>query len=170
MVRLYSGVNRLTLSAVAALAGLALASPPAVASPYQPISTIASSQILAETSYGGRRVSYYTYVANTGDQQTVNKCAGGLTYYTEISEFMGKPYYPIHNECGGRPILRLKVGDLVSIHQNGVYEVIAIQDVTRGDTALELLTLPGDAYLQTCFDSGNEMRVVGLKRASQMST
>jgi hypothetical protein len=163
MVRMSSRVNRVTLAAVTALVGLAVATPPAVGVPYTPVtSVVAATGVPLALTHGGAPVSYVTYIANTGDQHTVDECAGGLTYFTEIAEFLGKPYYPIHNECGGRPILKLKPGDLVSIHQIGVYEVIATLDVFRGDTAFELLELPGEVFLQTCFDFGDQMRVVGL--------
>jgi hypothetical protein len=157
-------MNRWALSAVIAVFGVALASPPAIAAPYQPVAHVLAQagELPVTSEYDGRRISYFTYVANVGDQQTINECTGGLTFYTEISDFVGKPYYPIHNECGGKPILQLKLGDLVSIHQVGVFEVISLDDVVRGDTAIELLTMKGDAYLQTCFDTGDGMRVVGL--------
>ena len=106
--------------------------------------------------------TFSTWVANIDDQAAVDQCTGGLTYSPPISDYVGKPYYPMHNHCGGLPILSLQAGDTVHIEGVGVFTVVGSKDVTQGDSAEALLGLPGDALIQTCYSTGNKMRVVEL--------
>ena len=165
MLRMWDRASRLTLAAVTAVGGVAFVTPPAIAAPYISAATAFAGMSPDELAYAGP-ASYYTYVANTGDQDAVNECAGGLTYFPTVSNFIGKPYYPIHNECGGRPILFLEQGDLAVIRGIEVFRVVSMRDVSRGDTANELVGLDGDIFLQTCHDTGELMRVVGLVKAA----
>lgn len=110
-----------------------------------------------------------TYIANVGGQEQLNACTGGLTNMAAVSNYLtkveGTPKLnlPIHNECGGQPILGLEEGDKVLIDGLGEFEVVAERTVLRGGTAKDLIGLPGSVLLQTCHDTGNEMRVVALE-------
>ena len=116
------------------------------------------------------KYAYKTYVANAGTQAQVNACTGGVTNMTAVTDYLTKvegktkTYYPIHNECGGRPILSLKVGQTVLIDNVGKYKVVDTRDVARGAKASELVGMPGSALIQTCHDSGPMMRVVALAK------
>lgn len=110
-----------------------------------------------------KKYAWSTFVANVDSQEAIDACEGGLTYSPEISDILGKPYYPIHNFCNGTPILDLHMGDLVHIDDVGDFRVVGAQDVNKGDTTSAILDLPGDAVLQTCYEIGNKMRVVGIE-------
>jgi hypothetical protein len=106
--------------------------------------------------------AYSNYVANRGNQPAVDACTGGLTYGEEVSAWLGRDYYPIHNHCNGNPILSLKNGDLVEIQGVGIFRVVDSTDVRQGDRADIILGVGGSILLQTCYKEGNKMRVVGL--------
>ncbi|MDR0482131.1 MAG: hypothetical protein LBH13_03070, partial [Cellulomonadaceae bacterium] len=109
--------------------------------------------------------TWQTYVANIDHQAAVDKCAGGLTYSPDVSTYLGKDYYPIHNHCSGQPILSLVKGNTVEIKDLGVFVVVDTRDITKGDKAGVLQGMEGTILLQTCHNSGDGMRVVGLVRA-----
>jgi len=106
-----------------------------------------------------------TFIANTGGQEAVDLCAGGLTDMTALVGLDHQRYYPIHNQCGGEPILRLQVGDDVFIAGLGKFVVSGYRVVNRGDTTDALDGLGGSVLVQTCYDVGPEMRVVALDSA-----
>jgi len=114
-------------------------------------------------------IRYEITVKNSGGQEAIDACLGGLTEMPQVSDYLtqvegsSKKYYPIHNECGGRPILDLVNDDIVSV--NGVlYKVVDAKVVKRGDKASQLLGIKGTVLLQTCFDApSKKMRVVGLE-------
>ncbi|MDR2704092.1 MAG: hypothetical protein LBB58_07110 [Cellulomonadaceae bacterium] len=118
------------------------------------------------------KYAYKTHLANAGGQAAIDECTGGLTNMTAVTEYLSavegasKAYYPIHNECGGRPILSLKVGEKVLIENIGKFEVVATRNITRGEKATVLAGMPGSVLIQTCFDKGDEMRVVALAKAA----
>lgn len=66
---------------------------------------------------------FSTYIANVGGQDQIDACTGGLTKMVDVSKYMGRDYYPIHNECGGSPILNLVDGNTVHIDGLGDYTV-----------------------------------------------
>lgn len=137
------------------VAAAAAAAPISIASHAQsaPVAAVAEASDYA----------FDTYVANTGEQDAVDACAGGVTYMPSVAEYVGKAYYPIHNYCGGTPILSLEDGDQVRI--DGVtYTVVDSIDVQRGDDADAILDLPGEALLQTCYENSNAMRVVAISQ------
>jgi len=107
--------------------------------------------------------AFDTYVANTGEQDAVDACTGGVTYMPSVANYVGKAYYPIHNYCGGTPILSLENGDQVRI-DDVTYTVIDSVDVERGDDASVIANLPGSALLQTCYENSNAMRVVAIEQ------
>jgi len=105
-----------------------------------------------------------TYIANTGGQDAVDECAGGLTDMSEVAHLRtNQAYYPIHNQCGGDPILDLELDDEVFIAERGKFTVVDTRDVERGDTTAALAGLPGSILVQTCYDTGTLMRVVALR-------
>jgi hypothetical protein len=106
-----------------------------------------------------------TFVANTGGQDAVDQCAGGLTDMTAVVGMKEQRYFPIHNQCGGDPILKLEPGDTVFIAELGAFAVVDARDVSRGDTTAALNGLGGAILVQTCYDFGPDMRVVGLDSA-----
>ena len=107
-----------------------------------------------------------TYVSNSNGQETVDQCAGGLTAASAFTKAMGGTYYAIHNYCNGLPILSLLNGDLVLIQGVGVYRVIDSIDVSTSAKLSDLGGLTrGDIYLQTCYSSSPQMRVVSLVSA-----
>jgi len=124
----------------------------------------ATAQLPADTlpAFPMSDYAWTTFVANVDSQEAIDACEGGLTYSPEISDILGKPYYPIHNFCKGLPILDLQVGDLVYIEDVGDFRVVGAQDVTKGDTTAAIMDLPGSAVLQTCYEIGDKMRVVGI--------
>jgi len=111
------------------------------------------------------KYAFESYVANVDSQDAVDSCTGGLTYSPDISKILGKSYYPIHNFCGGMPILELKNGDKVNVQGVGVYTVVDSKDVNRGDTTSVIKGVKGDILLQTCYPNSTKMRVVGLAAA-----
>jgi len=124
--------------------------------PYKPTST--------PTPAPAKKYAWSTYVANVDAQAAVDTCAGGLTYSPSVSKVLGQKYYPIHNRCNGLPILSLKNGDLVHIAELGDYRVVDSRNVKQGDTTAALKGLKGDSVLQTCYQSGDTMRVVGIQK------
>ena len=121
-----------------------------------------SAPVLAETASA---YDFESYIANSGGQDAVDECTGGLTDMTVVGDYIGKAYYPIHNYCGGRPILELEVGATVYIAEVGEFTVVATHDVLRGDNADALAELPGTVLIQTCHDEGDGMRVAALEAA-----
>ena len=108
------------------------------------------------------KYAFQSYVANVDSQEAVDACTGGLTYSPDISKILGKEYYPIHNYCGGMPILALTTGNKVNIEGVGTYTVVDTRDVVRGDTTAVLAGIKGTVLLQTCYPNSTKMRVVGL--------
>jgi len=135
----------------------------AAAAAVAPVSIAASHTATAPTAVVVEDSDYAfdTYVANTGEQDAVDACAGGVTYMPSVAEYVGKAYYPIHNYCGGTPILSLENGDQVRI-DDVTYTVVGSVDVQRGDDATAITNLPGTALLQTCYENSNAMRVVAI--------
>ena len=111
------------------------------------------------------KYAFQSYVANVDSQEAVDACTGGLTYSPEISKILGKQYYPIHNYCGGMPILELTTGNKVNIEGVGIFTVVDTVDVVRGDTTSKLTGIKGTVLLQTCYPNSTKMRVVGLEVA-----
>jgi uncharacterized protein YgiM (DUF1202 family) len=108
--------------------------------------------------------AWETYIANVDAQRAIDACTGGVTYSPEISQILGKAYYPIHVHCHGQPILGLKNGDLVRIQSVGVFRVVGSKDVKKGDSTRVIAGLPGDALLQTCYPNDSKMRVVAIQK------
>lgn len=106
--------------------------------------------------------AWTTYVANSNGQGAIDACLGGLSYNTQISNYIGKAYYAIHNHCKGVPILSLKMGDLVLVDGKGVYKVVDSRDVLQGDSTDAIAGISGSILMQTCYSTGKKMRVVGL--------
>jgi len=106
---------------------------------------------------------FATRIANEGGQPEIDACTGGLTKMTSVSKYMGRDYFPIHNECGGAPLLDLVEGSVVYIEGLGKFMVVELLDVMRGDDASVIKNMAGEILLQTCHDSGEGMRVIGLQ-------
>lgn len=101
-------------------------------------------------------------IVNSGGQEAVNACAGGLTRWFENVD--GKPYYPIHRGCGGTPILSLHLGDRVLV-DGTPWLVTDSRDVARGATYAEAAGLDGQILVQTCYPDPSVMRIVALAAA-----
>jgi len=103
-------------------------------------------------------------VVNSGDSETINECAGGLTEFTAMSEDLGVPAYAMHSYCGGEPILTLAVGDAIKI--DGVrYDVISTNDFPLfGSTELMRHLVDEDAFLQACDLAKGFTHMVGLAK------
>lgn len=101
-------------------------------------------------------------VVNSGGQDAVNACAGGLTRWFENVD--GKPYYPIHRGCGGTPILSLHLGDRVLV-DGTPWLVTDSRDVARGATYADAAGLNGQILVQTCYGDPSVMRIVALAAA-----
>lgn len=115
--------------------------------------------------------AWTTYVANSGNQASIDLCAGGLTSFRgdDGNPYFSVPYLTIHNNCGGAPILDLRAGDVVAITGGGVegrYEVVDSRDVSQGATTSAVAGLAGDIYLQTCYFNSTTMRIVGAVKVS----
>lgn len=107
-------------------------------------------------------VRWSTRVVNSGGQDAVNACAGGLTRWFENVD--GKPYYPIHRGCGGTPILGLRLGDRVRI-DGALWTVTDSRDVPQGAHYSAAAGLAGQVLLQTCYRDDLTMRIVALTPA-----
>jgi hypothetical protein len=101
-------------------------------------------------------------IVNSGGQEAVNACAGGLTRWFENVD--GKPYYPIHRSCGGTPILSLHIGDRVLV-DGAPWLVTDSRDVARGASYAAAAGLNGQILVQTCYRDPNVMRIVALTAA-----
>jgi len=136
----------------------------------QSASTKAATSPKSAKTAANSKFAFKTFVGNVGGQDAVDACTGGLTKMPEVGNYLtqidgkSKTYLPIHNECGGRPILTLEEGQKVMIDGMGKYQVVATRDIVRGDKASALAGLPGTVLIQTCFDTGNQMRVVALMK------
>ena len=107
-------------------------------------------------------VVFSTYVANVGGQIQIDACTGGLTDVTAVDQVIGKPYYAMHYQCGGAPILSLNIGDRLSVNGTA-YVVVDTRVVNDGDSTDAIVGVQGSAYLQTCYEDGTQtMRVVGI--------
>ena len=101
-------------------------------------------------------------IANAGGQIEVDACTGGLTLMESVTDYLDKPYYAIHDSCGGETLLSLDLGDEVSI-ANTAYRVVYLQLVQRGDTAAHLNPISSDVLIQTCYPDKRGMRILGLE-------
>lgn len=122
-----------------------------------------SNSSRGSSSSGG--VSWSVRVTNSGaSQAAVDACSGGLTYY---GTYYGAAYLPIHVNCGGARILSLQIGQTVHISGggfDGTYRVTGSKNVPKGASSEQLRGLGPDAILQTCYTSGNLMRLIGLQK------
>ncbi|MDC7120276.1 hypothetical protein OMK64_01850 [Cellulomonas fimi] len=107
-------------------------------------------------------VEWTTWVANSGGQDAVDACTGGLTRWFEPVD--GKTYLPVHRECGGLPILDLQLGDRVLV-DGATYVVTDARDVRKGDSYEAAAGLDGLVLVQTCYPTGGRMRLVALTPA-----
>jgi hypothetical protein len=108
---------------------------------------------------------FETFISNTVDEGAEAPCDGGLTHNLAVSEFLGAKYLPIHNHCGGFPILDLRIGDTVTIRDVGEFEVTDFRSVPFGNIpATALVGLDGDAIIQTSYRDNSAMRAVALTR------
>ncbi|MDR0483452.1 MAG: hypothetical protein LBH13_09935, partial [Cellulomonadaceae bacterium] len=108
---------------------------------------------------------FSAFVANSGGQDAVDACTGGLTNYTPVADYLGIPDFVMHNHCGGAPILSLSPGQTVKIDDT-VYTVTATMDVQQHDGADVITDFAqgSDALLQTCYNNGSSaMYVVALQ-------
>ena len=110
----------------------------------------------------GPTIAWSTTVVDTGGQDAVNRCLGGLTHWFEDVD--GKPYYPIHRACGGMPILALRLGDRVRI-DGTVWVVTDRRDVPKGSRYDAAAGLNGQILVQTCLRDDATMRIVALTAA-----
>ncbi|WP_251153818.1 hypothetical protein [Cellulosimicrobium sp. Marseille-Q4280] len=108
-------------------------------------------------------VAWSTRIVNSGGQGAVDACAGGVTRWS--SNIEGKAYLPIHEHCGGSPILSLGMGQMVAISGgglDGVYQVVDSRNVAKGDSVTAAYGIGGSVLLQTCYVNSNLMRIVGV--------
>ena len=110
----------------------------------------------------GPTIAWSTTVVDTGGQEAVNRCLGGLTHWFEDVD--GKPYYPIHRACGGMPVLALRLGDHVRI-DGIVWVVTDRRDVPKGSRYDAAAGLDGQILVQTCLRDDATMRIVALTAA-----
>jgi len=131
--------------------------------PPQVVKTVRRAPRAASSgSSSGSGYAWTTYVANSGGQEAIDACAGGVTNYGNYGQFT---YFPIHVHCGGSPILSLSVGSQVRISggsYDGVYTVLSTKDVPKGATTAEFDGMGGSIMLQTCYRSGGMMRLVSI--------
>jgi len=111
------------------------------------------------------QIKWHTHISNYGGQAAVDECLGGLTDFTAVSQWLGRPYWPIHLHCGGKPILQIAVGDRISVAEHGVFEAVQLRDVVPGGAG-QIRDMIGDVFVQTCHDhTATSMRVVSLVRS-----
>lgn len=121
----------------------------------------ATAAIVEQVAPSG--VAWSTRVVNSGGQGSVDACAGGVTRWS--SNIDGKPYLPIHEHCGGSPILSLGMGQMVAISgggMDGVYQVVDSRDVAKHSKVSAASGIGGSVLLQTCYVNSNMMRIVGV--------
>jgi hypothetical protein len=154
--------NMITATAITA-AALAIAVPATVSSMNNAeLAETSSTTISIADTTNHNDIAWETFVGNTGEQDAVDECTGGVTYMPTVSDYVGKAYYPIHEHCGGAPILSLEDGDQVKI-DDVIYTVVDSVDVQRGDTAADIDDLAGTALLQTCYPDSEAMRIVAIQ-------
>lgn len=100
-------------------------------------------------------------VTNSGGQEAIDACSGGLTDFTP-AHGSGMTFYAIHLHCGGGPVLGLAVGDLVQI-SGTTYTVVGVADFTLPVHSSSLAGMGGSVFVQTCHRGQNRnVRVVSL--------
>ena len=157
----HSITRRIATLAIALAATAGIGTAVATTGHAAPAAVAVAAVETAETTY-----DFATRIVNEGEQAAIDACEGGLTLMNSVSDYLGRDYYPIHNECGGAPLLDLMVGHTVYIEGLGEYVVAETQDVMRGDSAAIIAALEGEILLQTCHNSGEGMRVLGLVAAA----
>lgn len=110
----------------------------------------------------GPPVAWSTRVVNSGGQDAVNRCQGGLTHWYQNVD--GKPYYPIHRRCGGTPLLGLHLGDRVQI-DGALWVVTDTRDVPNPAHYSAAAGMSGQILLQTCYADDRTMRLLALNPA-----
>ncbi|HEY0117326.1 MAG TPA: hypothetical protein VGC04_00945 [Cellulomonas sp.] len=110
----------------------------------------------------GPAIAWHTTVVDTGGQDALDRCLGGLTRWFEDVD--GKPYYPIHRGCGGTPILGLHLGDRVQIDSK-TWVVTDARDLPKGSHYSAAAGMNGQILLQTCYRDPSVMRIVALTSA-----
>jgi hypothetical protein len=109
---------------------------------------------------------FETFIGTTVADGITIGCDGGLTHNIGVSEYLGAKYLPIHNYCGGFPILDLRIGDSVIIAEVGEFAVVDFRSVPFGNIpATSLRGLAGEVILQTSYRDNSAMRAVGLNRS-----
>lgn len=109
-------------------------------------------------------VVWATTVTNSGGSDAVNACTGGLTNFTAMSEDLGVPAYAIHSYCGGEPVLKLNVGEIIAI-DGQQYRVASRNDFPLFGSTEVMHDLKADAFLQACDLAKGNSRVLGLVKA-----
>lgn len=117
-----------------------------------------SGQAVADEFPG---VAWAVTETNSGDSDAVNACTGGLTNFSAMTNDLGVPVYAIHSYCGGEPVLKLNVGDQISI--DGVrYRVASRNDFPLFSSTEVMHNLKADAFLHTGDLAKGTSRVLGL--------
>lgn len=100
---------------------------------------------------------YRFHVPLAGHQAAVDRCAG---FVWESFGVHGR-VVSAHNTCGGDVILRLRVGDLVTLtgHGDGTYRVTQVKAVPKHSSTS---VLEGHTWMQTCYFDRPALRLVRL--------
>jgi len=113
---------------------------------------------------GGTAGVWQVAVANSGGNEEVDACTGGLTSFTSVMRDLGKQFYAIHSYCGGEPVLGLQPGDVVRIDQID-HEVLEVVDAPLAGSTQNIRDLPGDMFLYSSDLAAGTARVVALRGA-----
>ena len=108
---------------------------------------------IAESRHRG-----YNFAVNiAGHQAALDRCAG---FVWENFNASGRAV-SAHNTCGGAVILKLHVGDLVTLtgHGAGTYRVTQVKSVPKRTNSS---VLEGHLWMQTCYFDSPTLRLVRL--------
>ena len=152
-------------SAAAVTSTLALAPAPAPAPPAPipvPTQSIAPALTPTPTSTAARQTAYAIAIAATGYQIELNACQWVRMNLADTLPIVGA-----HTHCGGILVLRLQLGDTVTLSGQGLdgaYRVADALDAKAGDNSASATAgMTATVILQSCYlGGGGRVRLVGL--------
>jgi len=126
----------------------------------QPPAPVVNTNSNSGSSTSG--VNWRTWVANSGGQEAISACTGGLTLFDAN---VGFPFYALHRHCGGQRMLNVPVGGIIQIGETR-FEVISSHRVYTGHGMDWMIGSGYDAAIQTTLPpTGSGVnRMVGLRR------
>jgi len=105
-------------------------------------------------------------VVNSGDEEAIDACLGGLTDYLPMRDDLGVPVWSMHGNCGGETAYDLQVNDVILV-DGAKYQVVshALLPLFSSTEALRGMH-DQDAFLQVCDLVQGVSHIIGLKGMS----